>query len=73
MNVPLSYCLEWIQHSIDWYERGIERGLRQGNLSKAQNALAAREACERIKRDFTEDFHRYQRLNSPQRPRRRRK
>lgn len=64
MNVPLSYCLKWIQHSIDWYERGIERGLRQGNLAKAQNALAAREACERIKRGLTEDFHRYQRLNS---------
>ena len=62
MMVPLSMCLKWIDDKIACYNRAIDRGLRQQNISKAQNALAAREACESLRRDFQDDFERCRRL-----------
>lgn len=67
MNLSLSVCLKWIEDSFDWYNRSIDRALRQRDLVKAQNALAAREACERIATEFRDNFARYERLASTER------
>ncbi len=67
MNLSLSVCLKWIEDSFDWYNRSIDRALRQRDLVKAQNALAAREACERIATEFRDNFARHARLASMER------
>lgn len=70
MMIPLSLCLKWIDDKVAWYNRSIDRGLRQGNIVKAQNALSAREACESLRRDFQDDFERCRRLAALQKDKR---